>query len=234
MSALGRVDDQLMSPSALSSKLSLPLIVNHADGTVKTPTRSFGLESPDKPSVFRHLDLHCQLCIGMAKVAAQLGGPSDAALAKAEVASQMRDVVDQWLATLPTEYAQNNPDTRWDIEHDYVVTQRRYLHLIGHMELFNNTATRCANQEDESHSLPQRVSVQEVLKGGLSLLGQVRSAKTTTMPQDFLNSLLAHLLPPPQLAEPPQNIIDAFERFMHSALLDLDKDNRRDDFNAFL
>jgi hypothetical protein len=49
----------------------------------------------------------------------------------------MRKVVDAWFERLPVEYAVKVPDTRWDGEFNWVVFQRRYLHLIGFMSLFS-------------------------------------------------------------------------------------------------
>jgi hypothetical protein len=130
------MDGGLMSSSSLSSMLSRPLLVNHADCTVVMPTLI--LENhpsrPDQPSPFRHMNLHCQLCIDMA---AQLGGRPASDEDKAVIANRMRHVVDAWFERLPAEYAVNVPDARWDGEFNWVVFQRRYLHLIGYMSLFS-------------------------------------------------------------------------------------------------
>jgi hypothetical protein len=91
-------------------------------------------QHPGQPSPFRHMNLHCQLCIDMAT---QLGGLSDSEEDKAEVARRMRDAATKWFESLPAEYAVVNPDTRWDKEFEWVVFQRRYLHLIGYMGLFS-------------------------------------------------------------------------------------------------
>ncbi len=116
--------------------LSRPLLVNHVDCTVVMPTLTLenNPDCPDQPSPFRHMNLHCQLCIDMA---AQFGGPSETAADKAEIARRMRDVVEKWFESLPAEYAVKAPDTRWDTEFGWVVFQRRYLHLIGYMGLFS-------------------------------------------------------------------------------------------------
>lgn len=118
--------------SALGSMLSRPLLVNHADCTIVMPTLTLELnpERPDQPSPFRHMNLHCQLCLDMA---AQFGTDAD----KTEVTRKLRDVVYEWFEKLPAEYALKTPDTRWDREFDWVVFQRRYLHLIGYMSLFS-------------------------------------------------------------------------------------------------
>ncbi|GAB1310043.1 Fungal-specific transcription factor domain-containing protein [Madurella fahalii] len=117
---------------ALGSMLSRPLLVNHADCTIVMPTLTLEInpERPDQPSPFRHMNLHCQLCLDMA---AQFGTDAD----KAKVAQKLRDVVYKWFEKLPVEYALKDPDTRWDREFDWVVFQRRYLHLIGYMSLFS-------------------------------------------------------------------------------------------------
>ncbi|KAL1841581.1 hypothetical protein VTJ49DRAFT_6891 [Mycothermus thermophilus] len=122
---------------ALSSMLSRPLIINHNDCTVVMPTLT--LENnplrPDQPSPFRHMNLHCQLCIDMA---AHMGKGSGSDHDKARVAKRMWDAVEAWFDRLPAEYAAKSPpDTRWDEEFEWVVFQRRYLHLIGYMGLFS-------------------------------------------------------------------------------------------------
>jgi len=117
--------------------LSRPLLVNPADCAMVMPTLT--LENnplrPDQPSPFRHMNLHCQLCIDMA---AQLGGAADSEGEKAQVAKRMWDAVEKWFEALPAEYAAKRaPETRWDGELEWVVFQRRYLHLIGYMGLFS-------------------------------------------------------------------------------------------------
>lgn len=116
--------------------LSRPLLVNHADCTIQMPTLVLekNPERPDQPSPFRHINLHCQLCLDML---AQLGGRSDSEADKAEVAWRLRVVAEKWFESLPAEYAVRAPDVRWDGEFDWVVFQRRYLHLIGFMSLFS-------------------------------------------------------------------------------------------------
>lgn len=112
--------------------LSRPLLVNHADCTFVEPTLALDNdpENPDKPSPFLHMNLHASLCL---KMAAQLKPDADKAL----VSKALRDVVQKWLDELPAAYALKNPDTQWDADNDWIVFQRRYLHLIGHMCLFD-------------------------------------------------------------------------------------------------
>ncbi|KAL2198921.1 fungal-specific transcription factor domain-containing protein [Corynascus similis CBS 632.67] len=121
---------------ALGSMLSRPFLVNHADCTVVMPTLTleYNRDRPDQPSPFRHMNLHCQLCIDMA---AQLGGSLTSEEDKAKAARRMQEAVENWFEKLPAEYALKNPETRWDREFDWVVFQRRYLHLIAYMGLFS-------------------------------------------------------------------------------------------------
>jgi hypothetical protein len=116
--------------------LSRPLIINQDDCTVVMPTLT--LENnplrPDQPSPFRHMNLHCQLCLDMA---AQLGKGAAASETKAQIAKRLVDAVGAWFGRLPAEYLVESPDTRWDEEFEWVVFQRRYLHLIGYMSLFS-------------------------------------------------------------------------------------------------
>ncbi|KAK4251272.1 fungal-specific transcription factor domain-containing protein [Corynascus novoguineensis] len=121
---------------ALGSMLSRPFLVNHADCTVVMPTLTleYNRDRPDQPSPFRHMNLHCQLCIDMA---AQLGGSPKSEEDKAKAARRMQEAVENWFKKLPAEYALKNPETRWDREFDWVIFQRRYLHLIAYMGLFS-------------------------------------------------------------------------------------------------
>lgn len=121
--------------------LSRPLLVNHADCTFVEPTLALDkdLENPDKPSPYLHMTLHSSLCLRMA---AQLKPvPSDNStpteMSKTLMSKALKDVVQKWMDELPVAYALQNPDTQWDAENDWIVFQRRYLHLIGHMCLFD-------------------------------------------------------------------------------------------------
>ncbi|KAK3950473.1 fungal-specific transcription factor domain-containing protein [Pseudoneurospora amorphoporcata] len=126
---------------ALGSMLSRPLLVNHADCTFVEPTLALDKdpESPDKPSPFLHMNLHSSLCLKMAAgfkpVSSDSSIPPE--VNKALVSKALRDVVLKWLDELPAAYALNNPDTQWDAENDWIIFQRRYLHLIGHTCLFD-------------------------------------------------------------------------------------------------
>ncbi|KAH7634230.1 fungal-specific transcription factor domain-containing protein [Sordaria sp. MPI-SDFR-AT-0083] len=126
---------------ALGSMLSRPLLVNHADCTFVEPTLALDKDpdNPDKPSPFLHMNLHSSLCLKMAAEFKPV--PSENSIPpevnKALVSKTLRDVVQKWLDELPAAYALKNPDTQWDVENDWIVFQRRYLHLIGHMCLFD-------------------------------------------------------------------------------------------------
>ncbi|KAL2165542.1 hypothetical protein VTH06DRAFT_844 [Thermothelomyces fergusii] len=121
---------------SLSSMLSRPFIINHATCNVVMPTLTLECtrDRPDQPSPFRHMNLHCQLCLDLAAV---LGGPSKSDEDKAKAVQQAKEVVEKWIENLPAEYAVKNPDMQWDGELDWVVFQRRYLHLIAYMTLFS-------------------------------------------------------------------------------------------------
>jgi hypothetical protein len=116
--------------------LSRPFLINHTDCTIVMPTLALerNPERPDQPLPFRHMNLYCQLCLDMV---AQLGRLSGSGIDKAEVARKLQDVVEKWFENLPAEYAVQAPDTRWDGEYDWVLFQRRYLHLKGYMSLFS-------------------------------------------------------------------------------------------------
>ncbi|KAK4231815.1 hypothetical protein QBC38DRAFT_506542 [Podospora fimiseda] len=120
---------------ALGSMLSRPLLINHADCTFEMPTLALEIdpERPHQPSPFRHMVLHAQLCLDMI---AQLVPPPGVGADKVAEAGRLRDVILQFFENLPPEYARQRPDTQWDFEYDWVVFQRRYLHLIGSMCLF--------------------------------------------------------------------------------------------------
>ncbi|KAK3394508.1 hypothetical protein B0H63DRAFT_517631 [Podospora didyma] len=120
---------------ALGSMLSRPLLVNHADCTFEMPTLALETDpgQPYQPSPFRHMNLHCRMCLDLA---AELANRSNNDEDGTQLASRLRDVVVKWFRSLPAEYALRNADTHWDDEHHWVVFQRRYLHLVGYMSLF--------------------------------------------------------------------------------------------------
>jgi len=115
--------------------LSRPLLVNHADCTFVTPTLALenDPEHPDQPSPFRHMNLHAQVCLAMA---AELSSVSNKVI-PISVTQRVLEVVQHWFDNLPPEYSRKNPDTRWDSEFHWVVFQRRYIHLIGYMCMFD-------------------------------------------------------------------------------------------------
>jgi hypothetical protein len=59
---------------------------------------------PNQPSPFRHMNLHCQLCLDMVKAI------SGSWKSDAEKIWQVKVVVDEWFASLPPEYALENPN----------------------------------------------------------------------------------------------------------------------------
>ncbi|KAH6651151.1 hypothetical protein F5144DRAFT_558594, partial [Chaetomium tenue] len=121
---------------ALGSMLSRPFMIDRTHSTVVMPTLTLenNRERPDQPSQFRHMNLHCQLCID---AAAEFGKESDPETGKAKTAKRIQVAVEKWFDSLPAEYALKSPETRWDREFEWVVFQRRYLHLIGYMSLFS-------------------------------------------------------------------------------------------------
>jgi hypothetical protein len=122
--------------SALGSMLSRPFLIDRTHSTVVMPTLTLenNRERPDQPSQFRHMNLHCQLCID---VAAEFVKPSDPETGQAGTTKRIQVAIENWFDKLPVEYAAKSPDTRWDREFEWVVFQRRYLHLIGYMGLFS-------------------------------------------------------------------------------------------------
>ncbi|KAL2184630.1 hypothetical protein L209DRAFT_693735 [Thermothelomyces heterothallicus CBS 203.75] len=95
------------------------------------------------------MNLHCQLCIDLA---AQLGSPLKSDEDKARAARRAKEVVESWLENLPAEYAVENPEMRWDDEFDWVVFQRRYLHLIAYLSLFGQLRPFLARSSAEPMS----------------------------------------------------------------------------------
>ncbi|KAL2174643.1 fungal-specific transcription factor domain-containing protein [Thermothelomyces heterothallicus CBS 202.75] len=136
---------------SLSSMLSRPFVISHATCNVVMPTLTleYTRDRPDQPSPFRHMNLHCQLCIDLA---AQLGSPLKSDEDKARAARRAKEVVESWLENLPAEYAVENPEMRWDDEFDWVVFQRRYLHLIAYLSLFGQLRPFLARSSAEPMS----------------------------------------------------------------------------------
>ncbi|AEO53149.1 hypothetical protein MYCTH_2294100 [Thermothelomyces thermophilus ATCC 42464] len=95
------------------------------------------------------MNLHCQLCIDLA---AQVGGPLKSDEDKAKAARRAKEVVENWIENLPAEYAVEKPEMRWDDEFDWVVFQRRYLHLIAYMSLFSQLRPFLARSSAEPMS----------------------------------------------------------------------------------
>ena len=112
------------------------MLINQADCTFELPTLALDANpgQPYKPSPFRHMKLHCQMCVAISRAVTSVPAGSKAT----DLPSRLQVVVEQWLDKLPPEYATDNPDTQWDSEHDWVVFQRRYLHLVGHLFLFGS------------------------------------------------------------------------------------------------
>ncbi|EGZ76992.1 hypothetical protein NEUTE2DRAFT_99335 [Neurospora tetrasperma FGSC 2509] len=79
------------------------------------------------------------LCLKMAaELKTVLSGNSiPTEMSKALMSKALKDIVQKWMDELPAAYALQNPDTQWDAENDWIVFQRRYLHLVGHMCLFD-------------------------------------------------------------------------------------------------
>jgi len=86
--------------------LSRPMIVNSADYAFEMPTSmlEFDPAKPCQPSPFRHMILHYQLCVSLAKAISSVAANS----LSTELAPRMRHAVKGWLACLPDEYAANN------------------------------------------------------------------------------------------------------------------------------
>ncbi|KAK3341459.1 hypothetical protein B0T25DRAFT_342673 [Lasiosphaeria hispida] len=119
---------------ALGAMLSRPSLVSRADCTFELPTLALEIDpgQPYQPSPFRHMKLHCQMCIDLAAIMASQS-KKDSGI---DTAQRSRLALEKWFRDLPGEYAVKAPDTRWDGEHEWVVFQRRYLHLVGYMSLF--------------------------------------------------------------------------------------------------
>ncbi|KAK3497256.1 uncharacterized protein B0T23DRAFT_311145 [Neurospora hispaniola] len=79
------------------------------------------------------------LCLKMAaELKTVLSGNSiPTEMSKALMSEALKDIVQKWMDELPAAYVLQNPDTQWDAENDWIVFQRRYLHLVGHMCLFD-------------------------------------------------------------------------------------------------
>ncbi|KAK3386018.1 hypothetical protein B0H63DRAFT_450015 [Podospora didyma] len=190
--------------SELSPELSLSCIINLADCIIEAPRLSLESDPRRLDRPFLHLELHYQLCVDIAEMAAQLDSLRST---RAEAANQMRIVITNWTSKLSEEYAQADPNTDW------VVHQREYLHLIEAAARVNHTLQR-DNQK--------MISVFDLLKDSLSMLGQACSDANKTAAQH--QSLEGFLAPPPlpptlpqvRLSEVPQNIIDKFGRFIDS------------------
>ena len=106
----------LTSSSALGSMLKRPALIDRAECDVEMPTMALEIDpgQPYQPSPFRHMKLHCKMCIDLAKEIASV--PADKMAT--ELAPRLRSVVERWFKELPAEYAVQDPATRWDEEYD--------------------------------------------------------------------------------------------------------------------
>ncbi|KAH6614570.1 hypothetical protein B0J18DRAFT_303122 [Chaetomium sp. MPI-SDFR-AT-0129] len=154
----------------LSGELSRPPHVNLADPKIELPPPLEGNPGRlNRPSLFRHLELHYQLRVVVAKAVAQLGCHST----REEMEKQTTHVIVNWREQLPKEYALIRPDTRWDCEYKWVVRQREYLGMIAGAALVRHTSPR-DNQE--------KISVFEVLKDNLGMFARTRSEVNLPFP----------------------------------------------------
>lgn len=114
--------------------LKRPALIDRAECSVEMPTMALEIDPGQsyQPSPFRHMKLHCRMCIDLATELTAV--PADKMAT--DLAPRLRALVESWFRALPAEYAVENPETRWDDEYDWVVFQRRYLHLVGYMSLF--------------------------------------------------------------------------------------------------
>lgn len=114
--------------------LKRPALIDRAECSVEMPTMALEIDPGQsyQPSPFRHMKLHCRMCIDLATEITAV--PADKMAT--DLAPRLRAVVESWFQALPAEYAVEKPETRWDDEYGWVLFQRRYLHLVGYMSLF--------------------------------------------------------------------------------------------------
>jgi hypothetical protein len=116
----------------MSLLLSRPLIINQLYYPLELPNMQLechGVKA-GPPSPVAHITSQCELGKTISRVPATLGSIDDFTQANA-----IKSDIDQWFASLPPAYRENDPDTRWDEKHVYVSLQRHQLWAVGYMTM---------------------------------------------------------------------------------------------------
>lgn len=114
----------------MSKWLSRPLIIDHSSSDFETP--NLRMEDSDAhpglPSPFTSMALQGQIAYNISSKfgdSKQNFSPEHVMLVQNEI--------DHWIESFPPVYRISKPDTSWDMEHSYVVLQRRQLHMTAYM-----------------------------------------------------------------------------------------------------
>ncbi|CAL5871158.1 uncharacterized protein PFLUO_LOCUS5405 [Penicillium psychrofluorescens] len=114
--------------------LSRPLIINPSCYSFELPNMKLeGLDiEMGPPSPVAHIAFQCTLGqVIMQEVPGSMSGTLDAAHA-----DTIRNVIEEWLASLPPAYSVSISYTQWDEEYRYVPLHRLQLHAAGYMTMF--------------------------------------------------------------------------------------------------
>ncbi|KAJ5620680.1 hypothetical protein N7510_004664 [Penicillium lagena] len=114
--------------------LSRPLIINPSCYTFELPNMKLeGLDTETgPPSPVAHIAFQCKLGqMIMQEAPGSMSGTLDAAHAKT-----IRNVIEEWLVSLPPAYRIRDPYTQWDEEYRFVPLHRLQLHAVGYMTMF--------------------------------------------------------------------------------------------------
>jgi hypothetical protein len=130
----------------MSASLSRPLIIS--SGKFELPTgrlENTSGDSQNPPSPVTHMIFQCQLIQDLMKITNIDGDivPSIQVLI-------IKQVIDSWFESFPPVYRLSNPDTRWDEEYPYVLSQRLQLHTIGRMIMFQQLKPYLIGKPSES------------------------------------------------------------------------------------
>ena len=137
----------------MSLLLSRTLIINHLYYPLELPNMQLECRGakPGPPSPVAHITSQCQLGKIISRVQASMGSVGNHTRA-----NYIKSDIDQWFASLPLAYRENDPDTRWDEKHVYVSLQRHQLQAVGYMTMLVPFKAFLTKTFDRQSSEPDR------------------------------------------------------------------------------
>ncbi|KAJ5247469.1 hypothetical protein N7468_002452 [Penicillium chermesinum] len=117
------------------------------------------------PSPIAHILVQCQLGLTVTRL-----DPAPEGAVDTSKAGLLKELVTEWLGSLPPAYRETDPDTRWDDQLLYIPLQRRQLHAIGYMTMFGPFKPYLTKVYDSSSTGADRASREAAVDVGLHLM----------------------------------------------------------------